>query len=145
MSKIGIIDGASDSLTINKEQFLKMNKDLCEWSALCSEEIAGKIFNFLAGCPSERLNEPKISRLINTSLANGMPSSESSSNFGSKNGVNTDQNKIDFLHFIRYMNIIYKSDINLRLKFFYGICIQGNLSLKTFTFKLNISKIRILN
>ncbi len=125
VSKIGIIDGASDSLTINKEQFIKLNKALCDWSALCNDEIAGKVFDFLACCPSERLNEPKISKLINTSLANGMPSSESSSNFGSKKELNLDHDKIDFLHFIRYMNIIYKSDINLRLKFLYGICIKG--------------------
>lgn len=126
MSKIGIIDGASDSLTINKEQFLKLNKSLCEWKALCNDEIAEKIFDFLQCCPSEKFNEPKITRLINSSLVNGMPSSESSSNFGAKKEPVANQHKIDFLHFIRYMNVIYKSDINLRLKFLYGICIKGN-------------------
>jgi hypothetical protein len=45
ISKIGIIDGASSNLSINKEQFLKLNKELCAWTALCNEEIASKIFD----------------------------------------------------------------------------------------------------
>jgi hypothetical protein len=45
VSKIGIIDGDYNSLTINKQQFININKDLCEWEALCNEEIAGKIFD----------------------------------------------------------------------------------------------------
>jgi len=32
---------------------------------------------------------------------------------------------IDFLHFIRYMNIIYKSDTNIRLKFLYGVSLKS--------------------
>ena len=32
---------------------------------------------------------------------------------------------IDFLHFIRYMNVIYKSDINIRLKFLYGVSLKS--------------------
>ncbi len=45
VSKIGIIDGASDRLSINKEQFVKLNKELCQWTALCCEDTAGKIFD----------------------------------------------------------------------------------------------------
>ena len=45
ISKIGIIDGASESLSINKEQFIKLNKELCQWKALCNDEIAEKIFD----------------------------------------------------------------------------------------------------
>ena len=45
ISKIGIIDGASDNLSINKEQFLKLNKELCEWRALCEPDVAAKIFD----------------------------------------------------------------------------------------------------
>ena len=76
---------------------------------------------FLKCCPSERLNEPKISRIINDSVANGVEHVSSSSN---PNRNKSSKETIDFLHFIRYMNIIYKSDINLRLKFLYGICIK---------------------
>ncbi len=49
VSKIGIIDGDYDNIIINKDQFIHLNKDLCDWDALCNEEIAGKIFdvNFL--------------------------------------------------------------------------------------------------
>lgn len=32
---------------------------------------------------------------------------------------------IDFLHFIRYLNIVYKSDINVRLKFLYGVSMNS--------------------
>lgn len=35
---------------------------------------------------------------------------------------------IDFLHFIRYMNVIYKSDINIRLKFLYGVSLKDTKS-----------------
>ena len=42
---MGIIDGASDSLAINKEQFISLNTSLCSWRALCAPEIAGKIFD----------------------------------------------------------------------------------------------------
>lgn len=42
---MGIIDGASDSLAINKEQFITLNTNLCAWKALCAPEIAGKIFD----------------------------------------------------------------------------------------------------
>jgi len=45
VSKIGIIDGASDRLSINKDQFIKLNKELCQWQALCADEIAEKIFD----------------------------------------------------------------------------------------------------
>lgn len=45
VSKIGIIDGASDRLSINREQFIKLNKKLCQWTALCSEDMAEKIFD----------------------------------------------------------------------------------------------------
>lgn len=45
VSKIGIIDGASNNLSINKDQFLKLNQQLCQWKALCSQPIAEKIFN----------------------------------------------------------------------------------------------------
>jgi hypothetical protein len=45
VSKIGIIDGASDRLSISKEQFVKLNKELCQWTALCCEDTAGKIFD----------------------------------------------------------------------------------------------------
>ena len=142
---MGIIDGASDSLAINKEQFITLNTNLCSWKALCAPEIAGKIFDvnkifftklfksklkkilrskFLKCCPSERLNEPKISRLINSSIVNGVPSTTSSSN---KEKSKSDPETIDFLHFIRYMNVIYKSDINIRLKFLYGITMNGSL------------------
>lgn len=45
VSKIGIIDGASENLSINKEQFIKLNKELCQWKALCNDEIAEKSFD----------------------------------------------------------------------------------------------------
>ncbi|CAF0720682.1 unnamed protein product, partial [Brachionus calyciflorus] len=117
VSKIGIIDGDNRNLTINKEQFLKLNKNLCDWEALCDDEIAGRIFDFLKCCPSERTNETKISKLIMTSIANGVPDS----NEAYKSEKSDKSDNIDFLHFIRYMNIIYKSDANIRLKFLYGV------------------------
>ena len=45
VSKIGIIDGASDRLSISREQFVRLNKELCQWEALCSDDIAEKIFD----------------------------------------------------------------------------------------------------
>lgn len=36
-----------------------------------------------------------------------------------------DKDTIDFLHFVRYMNIIYNSDINIRLKFLYGVSMNS--------------------
>jgi hypothetical protein len=92
---------------------------LCEWEALRDPEIAGKIFDFLKGCPSERLNEPKISKLIMESIVNGIKDSNSAAIAGGIKKSASDT--IDFLHFIRYMHIIYKSDISLRLKFLYGV------------------------
>lgn len=53
-----------------------------------------------------------------------MPSTATSSN---KEKSKNDAETIDFLHFIRYMNVIYKSDINIRLKFLYGITMNGSL------------------
>jgi hypothetical protein len=122
VSKAGIIDRPTENLSINREQFLNLNKDLCAWTALRDLEIAGKIFDFLKCCPSERLNEPKISKLIMESIVNGIKDSNSSS----KSDTSTKSDSIDFLHFIRYMHIIYKSDISLRLKFLYGVSMSGN-------------------
>lgn len=47
VSKIGIIDGDNKNLTINKEQFINLNQDLCDWTALCDKDIAGKIFDVI--------------------------------------------------------------------------------------------------
>ena len=60
--------------------------------------------------PSEKPNDAKISSLISATL-------------GCTTTVRT--LTMDFLHFIRYLNIIYKSDINLRLKFLYGVSAIG--------------------
>ena len=135
ISKTGIIDRPTENLSINREQFLCLNKELCEWIALRDEDIAGKIFDFLRCCPSERLNEPKISKLIMESIVNGIKDSNSTipTNTASK-GSKMDADSIDFLHFIRYMHIIYKSDISLRLKFLYGVSMNGNL--RVYTYKI---------
>lgn len=50
VSKIGIIDGASNNLSINKEQFIKLNEQLCQWKSLCAQPIAEKIFNVKIVC-----------------------------------------------------------------------------------------------
>ena len=63
---------------------------------------------------SENKNDMKITLLISDAL--GCTSTK-------------DDAQMDFLHFIRYMNIIYKSDLTDRLKFFYGISTTGNKSL----------------
>lgn len=68
------------------------------------------------------MNEPRISNLINDSIAVGV---ESCSNKSQDHNL---KDSIDFLHFIRYMNIIYKSDINLRLKFLFGVSMQSTQS-----------------
>jgi hypothetical protein len=62
-------------------------------------------------CPSEKPNSTKIATLIAASLG---CTSTASNNLS-----------MDFLHFIRYMNIVYKADGNLRLKFLYGVSING--------------------
>lgn len=58
-----------------------------------------------------------------TSIANGVPNS----NEQKRSHSVEDQETIDFLHFIRYMNIVYKSDANMRLKFLYGISMTGTV------------------
>lgn len=58
-----------------------------------------------------------------TSIANGVPNSNESK----KPNLVEEQETIDFLHFIRYMNIVYKSDANMRLKFLYGISMIGTV------------------
>jgi hypothetical protein len=60
--------------------------------------------------PSEKPSDAKISSLISATL-------------GCTGTVRT--LTMDFLHFIRYLNIIYKSDLNLRLKFLYGVSAIG--------------------
>ncbi|RNA28278.1 TBC1 domain family member 8, partial [Brachionus plicatilis] len=143
VSKIGIIDGDSRNLTINKEQFLKLNKNLCDWTALCDAEIAGRIFDFLKCCPSERSNETKISKLIMTSIANGVPSSNEL-----KKTLSLEENEtIDFLHFIRFMNIVYNSDANMRLKFLYGVSMndsQKKIDIYNGIFSVLLSKLEFL-
>jgi hypothetical protein len=80
--------------------------------------MGNKIFNFLSSCPSEQIKDPKISNLITSSMSNATPSIDTSKK------KNKTLETIDFLHFIRYMSIIYKSDLQIRLKFLYGIAIN---------------------
>ncbi len=56
-----------------------------------------------------------------TSMANGVPSIKDAI----KNTVENTNDTIDFLNFIRYITIIYKSDISKRLKFLFAICLNG--------------------
>lgn len=58
-----------------------------------------------------------------TSIANGVPNS----NETNKAHNDSEKETIDFLHFIRYMNIVYNSDANMRLKFLYGVSMIGEL------------------
>lgn len=58
-----------------------------------------------------------------TSIANGVPDSNETSKKETIDSIDT----IDFLHFIRYMNIIYNSDANMRLKFLYGVSMIGKI------------------
>jgi hypothetical protein len=67
--------------------------------------------------PSEKPNDAKIASLISATL-------------GCTATVRT--LTMDFLHFIRYLNIIYKSDISMRLKFLYGVSAIGLLKLQNF-------------
>ena len=69
------------------------------------------------------------------SIVNGIKDSNSTvpTNTAPKGGK-MDADSIDFLHFIRYMHIIYKSDISLRLKFLYGVSMNGNL--RVYTYKI---------
>lgn len=59
-----------------------------------------------------------------SSIANGVPNSNKTSN---EKLNESELDTIDFLHFIRYMNVIYKSDLNVRLKFLYGVCMSGKI------------------
>lgn len=78
------------------------------------------VVKFLKCCPSERVNEIKISRLIMSSLMSG----DMADNQQLAKELR-DKDTIDFLHFIRYLNIVYKSDINVRLKFLYGVSMNS--------------------
>jgi hypothetical protein len=78
----------------------------------------------MKSCPSEKFNEQKIGKLIMSSLATGIQPINSTLNDATNIKENLNQS-IDFLHFIRYLNIVYKSDISLRLKFLYGVSMNG--------------------
>jgi len=78
----------------------------------------------MKSCPSEKSNEQKISKLIMSSLATGIQPINSTLNDPTNIKENSNES-IDFLHFIRYLNIVYKSDISLRLKFLYGVSMSG--------------------
>lgn len=73
----------------------------------------------------------KISKLIMSSLmsggVDGASSTQSVTPPPSQQTAQDLRNKdtIDFLHFIRYLNIVYKSDINVRLKFLYGVSMNS--------------------
>ncbi len=65
-----------------------------------------------------------------TSMANGVP-------FIKDVMKNTEENTnetIDFLNFIRYITIIYKSDISKRLKFLFAVCLNGSYIFHPFLF-----------
>lgn len=89
---------------------------------------------FLKCCPSERVNEMKISKLIMSSLMSGESATTDASSSTSSQSTQPstptiqdlrNKDTIDFLHFIRYLNIIYKSDCNERLKFLYGVSMNS--------------------
>lgn len=66
-------------------------------------------------------------------MANGVELNTSSGSSASPDKTASAANQsvketIDFLHFIRYMNVIYKSDINIRLKFLYGVSLKNTKS-----------------
>ncbi len=71
------------------------------------------MFKFMTCCPSEKPNDAKITQLIAATL-------------GCTNISPTDST-MDFLHFIRYMNVVYKADANLRLQFLYGLSVEGEI------------------
>ena len=100
------------TLSLTMSQFIELNKEICEWTELCNEDIAKAIYEFMTCRESEDKDNRKIALLLSDSL--GCTNIKSDS-------------KMDFLHFIRYMNIIYKSDFSERIKFFYGISTSGNL------------------
>jgi hypothetical protein len=80
----------------------------------------------MKSCPSEKLNEQKIRKLIMSSLATGIPPINYTL---PENEIHRNES-IDFLHFIRYLNVVYKSDISFRLKFLYGVSMHGYIFLK---------------
>ena len=72
-------------------------------------------------CPSEKPNSKKIATLIAATL-------------GCTNTTDASIS-MDFLHFIRYLNIVYKCDASTRLKFLYGVSLDGtNFSIVNFFF-----------
>jgi hypothetical protein len=71
-------------------------------------------------CSSEKPNSKKIATLIAATLGCSNTAQSSLS--------------MDFLHFIRYLNVVYKSDAIARLKFLYGISINGTERFLTFSF-----------